>query len=130
MKKLLLLILSLILSLSSLGFFRNRINKRIKEIIKEVYKTTNIPWDSRDRSSSELLDTNIHWEEFEKFAEKYGGETDIRPDGVIYTEFNIDLNMSGLHAENGSGYLFEREFRVTGVRNRLGGTTSIQVRKA
>jgi len=134
MKKLLLLLFSLIHSLVSL-VFRNRFNKRIEEIIKDVYKTTNIPWDSPDKGSSELHRTNIDWEEFEKFAEKYDGKTDLRPNGDIYTEFNIDLNMSGLNdvasipKEPGMDYLFRDPYRVTAERNRLGGTTSIKVLK-
>ena len=126
--------MTLIHSLVSL-VFRNRFNKRIEEIIKDVYKTTNIPWDSPDKGSSELLRTNIHWEDFEKFAEKYDGEADLRPNGDIYTEFNIDLNMSGLNdfgsisKEPDMDYLFRDSYRVTAERNRLGGTTSIKVLK-
>jgi len=124
--KLILFILTLINSLGSL-VFRNRFNKRIEKTIKDVYKTTNIPWDSSDIGSSELHRTNIHWEDFEKFAEKYDGEADLRPNGDISTEFNIDLNISGLYEEDIHSSFFEKSFRVTGVRSRLDGTTTIQV---
>ena len=129
-----------------MGFFRNRRNRIIEEKINEAYK-----------ASSEFIDTNIHWEAFERFAQEHGGRTDKYADGGLDTAFNISLNTSGF-SEDFLALLYQEKdetawpglvisseqqdsinrqektgfekLRVSGVRNRLDGTTSIQVRKA
>jgi len=68
-----------------MGFLRNRRNRIIEEKIKEAFKTP-----------SELIDTNIHWEAFQKFAEEHDGKTDKHSDGGLDTAFNISLNTGGL----------------------------------
>ena len=128
-----------------MGFFSNRRNRIIEEKIKEAYK-----------ASSESIDTNIHWEAFERFAQEHGGRTDKYADGGLDTAFNISLNIGLFDGVDEAflALLYEEEkkaearfgqkqqdgsikekpwhdiFRVIGVRNRIDGTTSIQVRKA
>ena len=122
-----------------MGFLRNRRNRIIEEKIKEAFKTP-----------SELIDTNIHWEAFQKFAEEHDGKTDKHSDGGLDTAFNISLNTGGLfegvdesflatiyeaQEKDDSGLVSKKEkpwheiFRVIGVRNRLDATTSIKVRR-
>ena len=63
-----------------MGFFSNRRNRIIKEKIKEAIM------------SSDYIETNIHWEAFEKFAKEYGGKTDRYSDGGEDTACNISTN--------------------------------------
>ena len=126
-----------------MGFFRNRRNKIIKEEIEKAYLL-----------NGKLHDTNIHWEAFVRFAQEHGGRIDKYADGGQDTAFNISLNLlnEGLDenflAEYGkatkeaeSRYRPDHQdaikkerpwhhiLRVSGVRNRLDGTTSIKARE-
>ena len=133
-----------------MGFFSNRRNRIIEEKIKEIYQ-----------SSDDFIDTNIHWEAFEKFAHDHGGKTDRYSDGGLDIVFNMNINWSvnkinkdflallyktptseepllpGLkmlkQLEDDSLDSNNRKvkplYSVSGVRNRLDGTTSIQVRE-
>ena len=126
-----------------MGFFRNRRNKLIEEQIKEALK-----------DSSEFMDTNIHWEAFVRFAQEHGGRIDKYADGGQDTAFNISLNLlnegldenflveygkatkkaeSRYRPDHQDAIKKERPWhqilRVSGVRNRLDGTTSIKARE-
>ena len=128
-----------------MGFLSNRRNKIIKEEIEKAYLL-----------GREWHDTNIHWEAFVRFAQEHGGRTDKYADGGLDTAFNISLNIGLFDGVDEAflALLYEEEkkaearfrqkqqdgsikekpwhdiFKVIGVRNRIDGTTSIQVRKA
>ena len=117
-----------------MGFFSNRRNRIIIEKIKEA------------NMSSDYVETNVHWEAFEKFAKEHGGKTDRYSDGGQDTAFNINTNeiyppMGGIN-DDFLRLLYKSEkemleaksqdrpetfFKVFGVRNRMDGATLIKV---
>ena len=122
-----------------MGFFSNRRNRIIREKIKEAYM------------DSDYIETNVHWEAFERFANEHGGKTDRYSDGGQDTAFNIktkevwgNSENSALNSDDFLRLLYKSQkemlkakskskdgpdtfFKVFGVRNRMDGTTLIKV---
>ncbi|MDC3268047.1 hypothetical protein OAU35_00545 [bacterium] len=106
-----------------MGFFSNRRNRIIREKIREAYR------------SSDFVETNVHWEAFERFANEHGGKTDRYSDGGQDTAFNLKGKEIYSTSNNNDDFLLkiytesksEDVYKVFGVRNRMDGTTLIKV---
>ena len=85
--------------------------------------------------SSDFVETNVHWEAFERFANEHGGKTDRYSDGGQDTAFNIKGKEIYSTSHNNDDFLLkiykesksEDVYKVFGVRNRMDGTTLIKV---
>jgi antitoxin component YwqK of YwqJK toxin-antitoxin module len=81
-----------------MGFFSRRRNKIIEKEIEKAFSF-----------GSDLHDTNIYWEAFEKFAQEHGGITDKHFDGGQDIAFTYSI------------------YDVIAVRDRMNGTACLKV---
>jgi len=84
-----------------MGFFANRRNKIISKAIEDAFLF----------NEGESVETNIHWNTAEKYAQEHGGTTDKYSDGGQTNFFKTIIN--------------NQKVSITLVRHRLNGTTVI-----
>jgi len=84
-----------------MGFFSNRRNKIINKAVDEAFLF----------NEGENVETRIHWEAAEKFAQDKGAKTDKHSDGGQAASFKMMMH--------------NQEVSITFVRHRMNGTVII-----